>query len=133
MPNNLRRILSAESAANDGLAYPFLSLALYLSLEGTTITAFKHWILIGWLCKFVSTTVSSVVFINILYFRPSLPWSRPGVFAGCVCDPLVLLYIYLISKATYFRSLSSFPIARVSLTANLMSPSIWHSLYSSPD
>jgi NhaP-type Na+/H+ or K+/H+ antiporter len=51
VPINLRRLLSAESAANDGLAYPFLSLALYLTLEGSTTTAFKHWILIGWLCN----------------------------------------------------------------------------------
>lgn len=49
VPVNLRQILSAESAANDGLAYPFLTLALYLTLDGANTTAFKHWFLIGWL------------------------------------------------------------------------------------
>jgi NhaP-type Na+/H+ or K+/H+ antiporter len=53
VPVNLRQILSAESAANDGLAYPFLTLALYLTLDGANTTAFKHWFLIGWLCRFV--------------------------------------------------------------------------------
>jgi NhaP-type Na+/H+ or K+/H+ antiporter len=51
VPLNLRRLLSAESAANDGLAYPFLSLAIYLTLESSKGTAFTHWVLIGWLCK----------------------------------------------------------------------------------
>ena len=50
VPLNLRQLLSAESAANDGLAYPFLSLAIYLTLEGTEGVAISHWILIGWLC-----------------------------------------------------------------------------------
>ena len=50
VPVNLRQLLSAESAANDGLAYPFLSLAIYLTLEKTEGVAVTHWILIGWLC-----------------------------------------------------------------------------------
>ncbi|KIM37934.1 hypothetical protein M413DRAFT_448196 [Hebeloma cylindrosporum] len=52
VPVNLRQLLSAESAANDGLAYPFLSLALYLTLErgGVAIT---HWVLIGWLYEVI--------------------------------------------------------------------------------
>jgi NhaP-type Na+/H+ or K+/H+ antiporter len=50
VPVNLRQLLSAESAANDGLAYPFLSLAIYLTLETTKGVAISHWILIGWLC-----------------------------------------------------------------------------------
>jgi len=50
VPVNLRQLLSAESAANDGLAYPFLSLAIYLTLETTKGVAITHWILIGWLC-----------------------------------------------------------------------------------
>lgn len=51
VPTNLRRILAAESAANDGLAYPFLSISLYLTLESSTGTAFAKWFLIGWLCE----------------------------------------------------------------------------------
>lgn len=50
VPINLRQILSAESAANDGLAYPFLSLTLYLTLDASSSVAVSHWILIGWLC-----------------------------------------------------------------------------------
>lgn len=51
VPLNLRQILSAESAVNDGLAYPFLTIALYLTTEATTRTAVVHWVLIGWLCE----------------------------------------------------------------------------------
>lgn len=42
---------SAESAANDGLAYPFLSLSIYLAVESNKRVAFGKWFLIGWLCE----------------------------------------------------------------------------------
>lgn len=51
VPKNLRLILAAESAANDGLAYPFLSIAIYLTVDATTRQAIGDWFLIGWLCK----------------------------------------------------------------------------------
>ncbi len=50
VPLNLRRVLSAESAANDGLAYPFLSLSIYLTIESSKRVAIGEWFLIGWLC-----------------------------------------------------------------------------------
>lgn len=53
VPLNLRRILSAESAANDGLAFPFLTVALYLTLDSSWRIGVMHWVLIGWLCAFV--------------------------------------------------------------------------------
>jgi NhaP-type Na+/H+ or K+/H+ antiporter len=52
VPLNLRRILSAESAANDGLAYPFLTISLYLTLETSRRVAVEKWLLIGILCTF---------------------------------------------------------------------------------
>ena len=50
MPLNLRRVLSAESAANDGLAYPFLSISIYLTIESSRRVAIGEWFLVGWLC-----------------------------------------------------------------------------------
>ena len=50
VPVNLRQILSAESAANDGLAYPFLTISIYLTLDSSREVAISHWILIGCLC-----------------------------------------------------------------------------------
>jgi NhaP-type Na+/H+ or K+/H+ antiporter len=50
VPINLRQLLSAESAANDGLAYPFLTIAIYLTVDVTTREAIGHWFLVGWLC-----------------------------------------------------------------------------------
>lgn len=50
MPQDLREILSAESAANDGLAYPFLSLSIYLTVESSRRAAISKWVLVGCLC-----------------------------------------------------------------------------------
>jgi hypothetical protein len=50
VPVNLRQLLAAESAANDGLAYPFLTLALYLTIDSSRGVAISHWVLIGCLC-----------------------------------------------------------------------------------
>lgn len=50
VPENIRLVLSAESAANDGLAYPFLSISIYLSVEASRRVAIGKWFLIGWLC-----------------------------------------------------------------------------------
>ena len=50
VPLPIRQLLVAESAANDGLAYPFLSIAIYLTTEASRATAFEKWIVIGWLC-----------------------------------------------------------------------------------
>ena len=51
VPLNLRQILSAESAANDGLAYPFLTLAIFLTIDKQLSAAIVHWIVIGILCE----------------------------------------------------------------------------------
>ncbi|KZT26781.1 hypothetical protein NEOLEDRAFT_1131816 [Neolentinus lepideus HHB14362 ss-1] len=53
VPTNLRRILSAESAANDGLAYPFLSISIYLPIERSRGRSFELWFLVGWLYQVV--------------------------------------------------------------------------------
>jgi sodium/hydrogen antiporter len=51
LPAKLRHILAAESAANDGLAYPFLSISIYLTLESSLRVAIGKWFLVGWLCE----------------------------------------------------------------------------------
>jgi NhaP-type Na+/H+ or K+/H+ antiporter len=53
VPEEIRHILTAEAAANDGLAYPFLSIAIYLTVETSTRVAIGEWFLVGWLCKLV--------------------------------------------------------------------------------
>ena len=50
VPEGLRYIISAESAANDGLAYPFLSISIYLTIESSKAAAVGKWFLVGWLC-----------------------------------------------------------------------------------
>ncbi|KAI6125731.1 Cation/H+ exchanger [Pisolithus croceorrhizus] len=48
VPESIRDILTAEAAANDGLAYPFLSISMYL-LADTVGVAIGKGIVIGWL------------------------------------------------------------------------------------
>jgi NhaP-type Na+/H+ or K+/H+ antiporter len=79
VPINLRQILSAESAANDGLAYPFLMLAIYLTVDRTDAQAIGHWFLVGWLCKLVmSLDVSLCSLLMSIVQRPSPPWHFHG-------------------------------------------------------
>ncbi|KAJ8703235.1 hypothetical protein PTI98_001874 [Pleurotus ostreatus] len=57
VPKELRHILAAESAANDGLAYPFLSISIYLTVEVSRGVAFGKWFAVGWLYQVILGTV----------------------------------------------------------------------------
>ncbi|KAJ7182504.1 Sodium/hydrogen exchanger family-domain-containing protein [Mycena crocata] len=61
VPRNLRLIISAESAANDGLAYPFLSISIYLTVEASRRAAIGKWFLVGWLYQVILGTVLGAV------------------------------------------------------------------------
>ncbi|KAI1785916.1 Sodium/hydrogen exchanger family-domain-containing protein [Ganoderma leucocontextum] len=61
VPLNLRRLLAAESAANDGLAYPFLSISIYLSIETSRRVAIGEWFLVGWLYQVILGTIIGAV------------------------------------------------------------------------
>jgi len=61
VPPHVRNLLSAESATNDGLTYPFLYLSLYL-LDGPSIGTFLgKWILYSWLYQVVLSIVIGIV------------------------------------------------------------------------
>ena len=64
VPLSIRRLLLAESAANDGLAYPFLSISIYLTTEASRGTAFEKWLVIGWLCLW---TIHSCLLLVLIY------------------------------------------------------------------
>lgn len=49
VPAHLRHILTAESGCNDGAAFPFLFIALYLTLEKSDGKAVGEWFYITWL------------------------------------------------------------------------------------
>ncbi|KAG1730025.1 Cation/H+ exchanger [Suillus lakei] len=61
VPVNIRQILTAESAANDGLAYPFLAISIYLTVETSVQTAIGKWFLVGWLYQVILGTVFGAV------------------------------------------------------------------------
>ncbi|KAG2368131.1 Cation/H+ exchanger, partial [Suillus spraguei] len=57
VPEGIRHILLAEAAANDGLAYPFLSISIYLTVETSVQTAIGKWFLVGWLYQVILGTI----------------------------------------------------------------------------
>ncbi|KAJ8523184.1 hypothetical protein ONZ45_g326 [Pleurotus djamor] len=61
VPENLRHILAAESAANDGLAYPFLSISIYLTVEASRRVAIAKWFLVGWLYQVIMGIVIGAI------------------------------------------------------------------------
>ncbi len=40
-----------ESGCNDGAAFPFLFIALYLIIDASDSHAVEEWFLVTWLCK----------------------------------------------------------------------------------
>ncbi|KAG6862197.1 hypothetical protein C0995_002127 [Termitomyces sp. Mi166 len=70
VPLNLRQILSAESATNDGLAFPFLTISLYLILDKTNEEALAHWVLVGYqvILGVVVGTILGLMFSHLIKF-----------------------------------------------------------------
>ncbi|KAI9568563.1 Sodium/hydrogen exchanger family-domain-containing protein [Boletus coccyginus] len=64
VPAHIRRLLSAECGCNDGAAYPFLFIALYLILDSTPGHAIEDWFLYLWLYEIAL----SIVFGSALGF-----------------------------------------------------------------
>ncbi|RPD62512.1 hypothetical protein L226DRAFT_504125 [Lentinus tigrinus ALCF2SS1-7] len=64
VPAHLRHLLAAESGCNDGAAFPFLFIALYLTIDKSTGRAISDWFLLLWLYQ----VVMGVVFGALLGF-----------------------------------------------------------------
>ncbi|KAL1950565.1 hypothetical protein VTO73DRAFT_5689 [Trametes versicolor] len=57
VPAHLRHLLAAESGCNDGAAFPFLFLALYLIIDTSTGRAVSDWFVLLWLYQVVVGTI----------------------------------------------------------------------------
>ncbi|KAG1775354.1 Cation/H+ exchanger [Suillus placidus] len=68
VPEDIRYILLAEAAANDGLAYPFLAISIYLTIETSVQTAIGKWFLVGWLYQVILGTVLGAI-IGFLFSK----------------------------------------------------------------
>ncbi|TFK25717.1 hypothetical protein FA15DRAFT_654945 [Coprinopsis marcescibilis] len=83
VPVNLRQILSAESAANDGLAYPFLTLSIYLMVDSTPEVAVGHWVALGCLYQVLLGTIIGAISGDIdrknSIVVPFTKFSRSGI------------------------------------------------------
>lgn len=64
VPAHLRHLLAAESGCNDGAAYPFLFISLYLILDATPGVAVRDWFLFLWLYQILL----SVIFGSLIGF-----------------------------------------------------------------
>ncbi|KZP23388.1 hypothetical protein FIBSPDRAFT_461868 [Athelia psychrophila] len=53
VPAHIRHLLAAESGCNDGAAFPFLYIALYLIIDDNTGSAIRDWFLLLWLYQVV--------------------------------------------------------------------------------
>ncbi|KAJ6557900.1 Sodium/hydrogen exchanger family-domain-containing protein [Mycena capillaripes] len=53
VPAHIRHLLAAESGCNDGAAFPFLYIALYLILDATTKDAIRDWFIDLWLYQVI--------------------------------------------------------------------------------
>jgi NhaP-type Na+/H+ or K+/H+ antiporter len=49
VPAHLRHLLAVESGCNDGAAFPFLYIALYLTLDASDAHAVGEWFYVTWL------------------------------------------------------------------------------------
>ena len=74
VPADIRQILSAESAANDGLAYPFLGIAIYLTVEASIGVAVEEWLLVDCVCRLVRAKVH-LSFLIWLLVQIRLSWA----------------------------------------------------------
>ncbi|KAF8627673.1 hypothetical protein AX15_004310 [Amanita polypyramis BW_CC] len=61
VPAHIRHLLAAESGCNDGAAFPFLYISLYLILDATTHSAVRDWFLLLWLYQIIFGTVIGVL------------------------------------------------------------------------
>ncbi|PVG00266.1 hypothetical protein CPB86DRAFT_805957 [Serendipita vermifera] len=61
VPEHLRHLLSAESGCNDGAAFPFLFIALYLILEADDRVAVGEWFYITWVYEIILGTVIGIL------------------------------------------------------------------------
>lgn len=61
VPAHLRHLLAAESGCNDGAAFPFLFIALYLTIDPSTGRAISDWFLLLWLCACPATITSMCI------------------------------------------------------------------------
>ena len=79
---DIRHVLSAESASNDGLAYPFLSIAIYLTVETSTREAIEKWLLVGCLCELLHVEGSPQVPDLNVRRRSSYSWHHSWSRSG---------------------------------------------------
>ncbi|TRM60584.1 Sodium/hydrogen exchanger family-domain-containing protein [Schizophyllum amplum] len=60
VPAHIRHLLAAESGCNDGAAFPFLFIAIYLTIDNSTGKAIGDWFLMLWLYQVILGTAIGI-------------------------------------------------------------------------
>lgn len=71
VPAHIRHLLSAESGSNDGAAFPFLYIALYLLLDASPGHAVGEWFYMTWCVGKPRASSVNVVLVAHTYFLGS--------------------------------------------------------------
>lgn len=80
IPARIRNLLSAESACNDGVSFPFLYLGLSILTRATLGATFKKWFLITVLWQCALGSIVGVIIGHI--FNKLLRWSSSREYVG---------------------------------------------------
>ena len=98
VPAHIRHLLAAECGCNDGAAFPFLFISLYLVTNETVGDAIAEWFLDLWLCE------------SILLYNMSYTHLRPLFlpFPSCSPDQILLSIVYGSILGFGFRHLMKF-------------------------
>lgn len=76
VPAHLRHLLAAESACNDGAAFPFLYIALYLTLQPSPGHAVGEWFYMTWLCTYPPSPSLAAYLIQLDHLLTLAPLFR---------------------------------------------------------
>ncbi|KAF7331361.1 Na-H-Exchanger domain-containing protein [Mycena kentingensis (nom. inval.)] len=104
VPRPLRLLISAESAANDGLAYPFLSISIYLTVEASQRVAFGKWFLVGWLYQVILGVVLGSVLGLIFSYIMSVSLRRGYIDRESYIAQYIALALFTIGVANTLGS-----------------------------
>ena len=76
VPVHIRHLLAAECGCNDGAAFPFLFISLYLTTNATVGDAIEQWFLDLWLCELPLNVQSAHLLITAVHFTFSSASTR---------------------------------------------------------
>ena len=86
VPAHIRHLLAAECSCSDGAAFTFLFFAFYLMTDLPNVgDAIRDWLLILWLCTYVSTIKKKL--LTLFFPRQGYSWNCHRFFPRLLLSP----------------------------------------------